>query len=666
MSFKGRLQARISMMVIMMFVFSLVLLAITAEKVMEGEANSITNIIASSESETFTEEEPNNNREEANIVDDHYDGDPPYVIYGSITEYYFDLDFFRFDVVESGTFRISGIWSDQNYFFNRGDEDYLAIVLEDENEKINVAELRGEETGTYRFMEAEVSPGTYYIVVYQFSDYEFFPVGEEYEISVEFYPEGELPEPEDHDIKLSAFPEGAGEVEGTGTYEQGEEITVTAEPNEDYSFVNWTENDTVVSTDEAYTFEVDDDRVLVANFIEKEAIIEVVRFAGVHRYATAVEISQASFPYEAEIELLADPEEAGEAAGAGTYDFGEEVTVTAVAYKDYTFVNWTEDGVEVSTDESYTFEVEEDRVLTANFEKEVDPDAEYDVVGISQNSFPDRAEAVVLAQGDDFPDALAGVPLAYEKGGPLLLTRSDKLPDETAHEIDRLLKEGDTVYVLGGEEAISADVADELDAMNYGVERLAGEGRFDTAVKIAEEVADNPAEVFLTTGLDFPDAVAASGPAAMKGAPILLTTPDELSEETESYLAENEESIENIHVIGGETAVSDNVMEVAGGANRVSGAGRWETGTAIAEEFFEDPEKATLATGLEFPDAVAGGVYAALNDAPVILSARDELPEEVEDYFIGEETIIKVSVFGGDGAISDDVLQAIQYIDTQR
>ena len=283
-------------------------------------------------------------------------------------------------------------------------------------------------------------------------------------------------------------------------------------------------------------------------------------------------------------------------------------------------------------------------------------------VEISKESFEDEAEAVVLATGLDFPDALAGVPLAYAKGGPLLLTHSNELPDETADEIDRLLTEGDTVYVLGGDAAVSEKVAGELDAKNYEVERLAGQGRFDTAVKIAEEVADNPAEVFLTTGLEFPDAVAASGPAAMKGAPILLTRPDELSADTEGYLEDNEESIEDIHVIGGEAAVSDGVKKEAGGTNRVSGDNRWETGTAIAKEFFEEPVKATLATGLEFPDALAGGVYAALNDAPVLLTNDDELPGEVEAYFREEKTLEDVFVFGGDGAIADYVLRQIEGI----
>jgi len=452
----------------------------------------------------------------------------------------------------------------------------------------------------------------------------------------------------EYEIELSAEPEEGGTVEGAGIYEHGKEVTVIAGPSEGYAFVNWTEDGVEVSTDESYTFEAEEDRVLTANFEGK-----------IDPYA------------EHEIELSAEPEEGGTVEGAGIYELGEEVTVIAEPYEDYTFFNWTEDGQEVSRDAEYSFQVTEDRELVANFIgkeeiviKRLAGLGRYaTAVEISKASFEDEAEAVVLARGDDFPDALAGVPLAYAKGGPLLLTRSHELPDKTADEIGRLLKEDDTVYVLGGEAAISEKVADELDAMDYDVKRLAGEGRFDTAVKIAEEITDNPEEVFLTTGLEFPDAVAASGPAARIGAPILLTRPDELSEDTERYLAENKESIEDIHVIGGEFAVNKVVMEDAGGTNRVYGDNRWETGTAIAKEFFEDPVKATLATGLQFPDALAGGVYAAFNDAPVLLTNYDELPDEVEDYLREEKTIIEVSVFGGEGAVSYNVLRAIKAIE---
>lgn len=54
----------------------------------------------------------------------------------------------------------------------------------------------------------------------------------------------------------------------SGTYYQDDVCNVTATANDGYSFVNWTENGTVVSTDASYTFTVTSDRELVANFVE--------------------------------------------------------------------------------------------------------------------------------------------------------------------------------------------------------------------------------------------------------------------------------------------------------------------------------------------------------------------------------------------------------------
>ena len=61
-----------------------------------------------------------------------------------------------------------------------------------------------------------------------------------------------------------------GTVEGAGTYEHGDEVTLTATPAEGYEFVNWTAGETVVSTENPYTFTVAEDVNLVANFKEKE------------------------------------------------------------------------------------------------------------------------------------------------------------------------------------------------------------------------------------------------------------------------------------------------------------------------------------------------------------------------------------------------------------
>jgi len=370
------------------------------------------------------------------------------------------------------------------------------------------------------------------------------------------------------------------------------------------------------------------------------------------------------------IELTAFPEKGGNVDGGGTYEKGEQIIIEADPAEGCEFVNWTEDGEEVSTNSEYAFEVEQDRELVANFSK-IDPRIETDshsgdhryqtAVEISRASFPDNADAAVLARGDDFPDALAGVPLAYAKNGPLLLTPSDSLHSDTASEIDRLLTEGDTVYVLGGEAAVSEEVEDELENDGYAVERLAGANRYDTAIAIAEELPGNPGEAFLTTGTGFADAVATSGVAASQGAPILLTHPEALSDDTAQYIADNQ--LSDIHVVGGEAVVSPEVKAEAGSDSRIAGANRWETAVEVAEEFFTSPDTAALATGVDFPDALSGGVYAAIQDAPMLLTAQDELPGEAEDYFSQEEAIEEVSVFGGEAVVSEEVMHTIEFIE---
>ena len=67
-------------------------------------------------------------------------------------------------------------------------------------------------------------------------------------------------------ITAEANPAEGGTIEGTGDYEKGEEVTLTATAKSGYRFVNWTENGTVIGTEEEYSFEVEDNRHLTANF----------------------------------------------------------------------------------------------------------------------------------------------------------------------------------------------------------------------------------------------------------------------------------------------------------------------------------------------------------------------------------------------------------------
>ncbi len=140
-------------------------------------------------------------------------------------------------------------------------------------------------------------------------------------------------------ITALANPTEGGVVTGSGTYEMLDECTVTATANEGYNFVNWTENGNVVSNEAAYTFAVTGDRTLVANF-------ELMTF---------------------EITASADPIEAASISGAGTYNYGEEVTLTFDRNEDWAFQNWTENGDVVSEEMTYTFIATENRNLVANF-----------------------------------------------------------------------------------------------------------------------------------------------------------------------------------------------------------------------------------------------------------------------------------------------------------
>jgi uncharacterized repeat protein (TIGR02543 family) len=140
-------------------------------------------------------------------------------------------------------------------------------------------------------------------------------------------------------ITATANPSNGGTVIGGGSYTYGQNCTLTATPNQGYDFVKWTKNGVQVSTNPTYTFTVTESATYVAHF-------------NIQTYT---------------ISLAANPANAGTVSGAGDYDYGASCTVIARPNQRYEFINWTENGVEVSTEQSYTFTVTANRSLVANF-----------------------------------------------------------------------------------------------------------------------------------------------------------------------------------------------------------------------------------------------------------------------------------------------------------
>jgi hypothetical protein len=156
--------------------------------------------------------------------------------------------------------------------------------------------------------------------------------------------------PVNYSVAVSASPSNGGTVAGGGTtFASGSSDTVTATANSGYTFVNWTENGTVVSTPAGYTFTVTANRNLVANF-------------------TANPVTTTN-PVNVTVAVSPAPGTGGTTSGGGTFPSGTAHTVTATANSGYAFKHWTANGTVVSTSPSYSFTLNANRALVANFQR---------------------------------------------------------------------------------------------------------------------------------------------------------------------------------------------------------------------------------------------------------------------------------------------------------
>lgn len=161
-----------------------------------------------------------------------------------------------------------------------------------------------------------------------------------------------------------------------------------------------------------------------------------------------------------------------------------------------------------------------------------------------------KVDGVYLASGMDFADALSVSPLAAGQTRPILLTRTNSLPEITKKCIkDLAVKQ---VTIVGGKVAVSKDVADKFP----GAERIGGKDRFETSTLVAAKMKDAKM-AYIASGMDFADALVAGPVAAEKQAPILLVKTNALPDEVASYLKASK--IKDVIIMGGRAAVTNAV-----------------------------------------------------------------------------------------------------------
>ncbi|MDH6182174.1 GH35 family endo-1,4-beta-xylanase/putative cell wall-binding protein [Microbacteriaceae bacterium SG_E_30_P1] len=325
------------------------------------------------------------------------------------------------------------------------------------------------------------------------------------------------------------------------------------------------------------------------------------------------------------------------------------------------------DGAPLLLDDSYNAKPAYRGVIDALEAAYVEPEPErivdriggatrYDVaVGISQAAYPTTAPVVYVVNGEAYPDALSAGPAAALEGGPLLLVRPNEVPAAIAAEITRL--DPARIVVVGGPASVGESVFTQLAGLAEEIDRVAGADRFEVSRAVAEYAFGDVEYAYVATGEKFPDALSAGGAAGVREAPVILVRGSSPSLDAATAGVLGSLSAERVRVLGGEASVSAGVfadLAARGEAVRLGGADRYEAARTINADAFDTAERVLIATGINFPDALAGSAWAAAAGAPLfVVPGSCVTPGVLAD--IDELGASHVTLLGGEASLSPAV-----------
>lgn len=291
---------------------------------------------------------------------------------------------------------------------------------------------------------------------------------------------------------------------------------------------------------------------------------------------------------------------------------------------------------------------------------------------VAESAVPDDAPSLEQSEPPGRPDDPPRRPEPPERPSTVLDT------PQAATSLDRSLAAGrqaapsgnrivGSVIAAGGTDVVNdAALATLASVTDRSTARSGGADRYDTAVALsAQDFAAGTNEVWLATGGNFPDGLAASAVAGAHHGPVLLTRPDALPPSVGAELTRLDPSV--VWIVGGTAVVSDavihSVQEAVPGVtvSRLAGDDRFGTAAAVADEFFGTAESVFVATGLDFPDALAAGPAAAGAGAPTLLVTATSVPAPTESE-LRRMLPAAVYVVGGPVVVSDAVMEQIRTI----
>ncbi len=276
-------------------------------------------------------------------------------------------------------------------------------------------------------------------------------------------------------------------------------------------------------------------------------------------------------------------------------------------------------------------------------------------VEISRKTFNPGVPAVVVATGKSFADGLSGGPATAKLKAPLLLVPGERITTGVVQEIARLKPA--KIYVLGGTGVVSAHVESQLQNLAPIVIRLAGFDRYATAARSAS-LWPRADTVYLASGTGFPDALSGGAAAAVTGMPLLLTSPTTLPKATREAMQRLAPS--KIVVVGGAASISSAVVKAVQQALpevaviRIGGKDRYETSAKLLGSVHSQVKTVMLASGANFPDALAGVPASAARGAGFALSRARCLPQSVRKT-LDQLLVNAVVLLGGRTVLSSEV-----------
>lgn len=274
-------------------------------------------------------------------------------------------------------------------------------------------------------------------------------------------------------------------------------------------------------------------------------------------------------------------------------------------------------------------------------------------VAVSKRFAPGVSVAY-LAAGTDFPDGLTAAAAAALEGGPLLLTKPTQLPYAVEQELRRLKPA--RIRIVGGTGVVSLGV-ERIARGIAPTTRLSGPDRYATGLAVLNSIFPKADHAFLATGRGYADALAASGAAGANGDPVVLVDGLRSSVPWTVIDSLRKRGVARIGITGQTGVVSAGIetqLKQAGfSVTRYGGANRYDTAAAINRAFFTPgtPTTQFMASGLDFPDALAGAALAGRLGAPMHLTHPMCVHPPVADVVDAMATPSRV-VLGGVAVVS--------------